>query len=183
MGALGATNLIIAALAIMWLAVAVALSFVAARRFALAERVLGAARVNAKLLEISPARPLLVRSDGRIEIDAHLVRELGLDPAPKKLADLHAEDAGLVAEDLAELTRQIEAAAASALRVEAKVRLVGSPRVFDVRGGPAPLPEQAGTLLLWFFDTSAEEEERAKLGLRLRQTETALNSLTHLIEA
>jgi signal transduction histidine kinase len=38
-------------------------------------------------------------------------------------------------------------------------------------------------LLLWFVDTSSEEEERAKLGLRLRQTEAALNSLTHLIEA
>jgi signal transduction histidine kinase len=38
-------------------------------------------------------------------------------------------------------------------------------------------------LLLWFFDNSAGEEERAKLALRLRQTESALNSLTHLIEA
>ena len=44
----------------------------------------------------------------------------------------------------------------------------------------APPP---GTLLLWFFDTSAGEEERARLALRLRQTEGALNSLTHLIEA
>ena len=44
-------------------------------------------------------------------------------------------------------------------------------------------PEPPGTLLLWFFDTSAGEEERAKLALRLRQTESALNSLTHLIEA
>jgi signal transduction histidine kinase len=37
--------------------------------------------------------------------------------------------------------------------------------------------------LLWFFDTSAGEEERSRLALRLRQTEAALNSLTHLIEA
>jgi signal transduction histidine kinase len=63
------------------------------------------------------------------------------------------------------------------------VRLASSSRVFEVRGGPAPAPEPAGTLLLWFFDMSAGEEERAKLGLRLRQTEAALNSLTHLIEA
>jgi signal transduction histidine kinase len=38
-------------------------------------------------------------------------------------------------------------------------------------------------MLLWFFDTSASEEERAKITLRLRQTEGALNSLTQLIEA
>jgi len=38
-------------------------------------------------------------------------------------------------------------------------------------------------MLLWFFDASAGEEERAKLSLRLKQTEAALGSLTHLIEA
>src|SRR4029079_11486061 len=50
-------------------------------------------------------------------------------------------------------------------------------------GGPAPAPEPPGTMLLWFFDTSASEEDRAKIALRLRQTEGALNSLTQLIEA
>jgi hypothetical protein len=38
-------------------------------------------------------------------------------------------------------------------------------------------------LLLWFVDTSAGEEERAKLALRLRQLEGAFGSLTQLIEA
>jgi signal transduction histidine kinase len=183
MGALGATGLIIAALALMWLALAVALSLLAARRFRLAESVLGAARANAKLLEISPARPLLVRGEGRIEIDPHLLRELGFKSPPKTLDGLHGKNGGLVADDLVELSRGIEAAAASASRVAAKVRLEGSSRVFEVRGGPAPAPEPPGTLLLWFFDTSAGEEERAKIALRLRQTEAALNSLTHLIEA
>src|SRR5690348_12039525 len=167
MGAFGATGLIIAALTILWLAVAVALSLVAARRFALAERVLSAARSNAKLLDISPARPMLVRGDGRIEADPHLLRELGLKSPPKRLADLNRDGEGLVAEDLDQLGRTIEAAGASASRVEAKVRLLGSSRVFEVRGGPAPAPEPSGTLLLWFFDTSAGEEERAKLDLRL----------------
>jgi len=183
MGALGATDLIIAALALLWLGIAVALSLAAARRFRLASQVLGAARANATLLDISPARPLLVRGDGRIEADLHLLRELGLKSVPDKLADLRGGDSGLVAEDLAALTEQIEAAAASASRLAAKVRLAGSSRVFEVRGGPAPAPEPPGTLLLWFFDMSAAEEEREKLGLRLRQTEAALSSLTQLIEA
>jgi signal transduction histidine kinase len=38
-------------------------------------------------------------------------------------------------------------------------------------------------MLLWFVDASAGEEERGALALRLRQAETALNSLTQLIEA
>jgi len=36
---------------------------------------------------------------------------------------------------------------------------------------------------LWFLDVSSAEEERAKLALRLRQTEAAINSLTQVIEA
>jgi signal transduction histidine kinase len=36
---------------------------------------------------------------------------------------------------------------------------------------------------LWFVDVSAAEEERAKLALRLRQTDAAVNSLTQVIEA
>ena len=183
MGALGATDLIIAALALLWLGIAVALSLAAARRFRLASQVLGTARANATLLEISPARPLLVRSDGRIEADLHLLRELGLKSPPAKLADLHGNDSGLAREDLAALMAQIEVASASASRLAAKVRLAGSARVFEVRGAPAPAPEPPGTLLLWFFDMSVAEEEREKLGLRLRQTEAALSSLTQLIEA
>jgi signal transduction histidine kinase len=178
-----AAVIVIAALALLWVGVAIALSLAAARRFRLAERVLGAARVNATLLDISPARPLLVRSDGRIETDPHLVRELGLKAAPKTFADLHGNDSGLTAEDLEALAAAVETARASASRVAAKVRIAGSLRAFQVRGGPAPSPEPPGTLLLWFFETSAEEEERAKLALRLRQTEAALGSLTHLIEA
>jgi len=179
----GAAMIVIAALALLWVAIAVALSLLAARRFRLAEQVLDAARVNAALLEISPARPLVVLGDGRIETDAQLVRELGLKSTPKGLADLHGNDSGLLPEDLAALIAEIEAARASASRVSTKVRIAGSSRVFDVRGGPAPPTEPAGTLLLWFFDMSAGEEERARLALRLRQTEGALNSLTHLIEA
>ena len=178
-----AAVIVIAALALLWVGVAIALSLAAAKRFRLAEKVLGAARANAALLDISPARPLIVRGDGRIDTDPHLVRELGLKSAPKAIADLHGNDSGLVAEDLDALAAAVETARVSASRIAAKVRVAGSSRAFQVRGGPAPAPEPPGTLLLWFFETSAEEEERAKLALRLRQTEAALGSLTHLIEA
>ena len=175
--------IVIAALALAWVGVAIALSLAAAKRFRLAERVLGAARANAALLDISPARPLIVRGDGRIETDPNLVRELGLKGAPKAIAELRGNDSGIVAEDLEALETAVETARASASRIAAKVRVARSSRAFQVRGGPAPAPEPPGTLLLWFFETSAEEEERAKLALRLRQTEAALGSLTHLIEA
>jgi signal transduction histidine kinase/PAS domain-containing protein len=179
----GPASIVMAALALVWVGIAVALSILAARRLRTAERVLGAARSNATLLEISPARPLVVRGDGRIETDARLIQELGLKSQPKTLAELRANDSGLIPEDLAALTAEIEAARVSGSRLAAKVHVASSSRIFEVRGGPAPAPEPAGSLLLWFFDTSTGEEERAKLALRLRQTEAALNSLTHLIEA
>lgn len=183
MGATGETGLAIAALALLWLGMAVAMAVLAARRFRLAEQVLDAARTNAQLLELAPSRPLVVRIDQRIEVDPQLLRDLGLEAQPATLAELAGKAGGIIDEDLAALTADIAAAQASAGRLSCTVRAKGSARVFDVRGGPAPAGEPPGTLLLWFVDTSAGEEERAKLALRLRQTEGALNSLTHLIEA
>jgi signal transduction histidine kinase len=182
MGALGATGLAIAALALLWLGIAAAVAVAAARRFRLAEQVLEAARANARLLELMPARPLLVHPDDRIEVDEQLLRELGLTERPPRLAELVGNDSGIAPDDLGILSSDLEIARASAGRLSRKVRAQGSGRVFDVRGGPAP-EEAPGTMLLWFFDASAGEEERAKLSLRLKQTEAALGSLTHLIEA
>ena len=173
----------IVALALLWLALAASIAVLAARRFRLAEDVLGAARANAAMLELTPARPLVFRADRRIEADARLVRELGLQGSPSRLAELSGNDSGIAAEDLDALAGEIEAARVSAAGFRARSGPTAPARVFEVRGGPAPAPAQPGTLLLWFFDTSAGEEERSRLAIRLRQTEAALNSLTHLIEA
>jgi signal transduction histidine kinase len=178
-----AAIIVIAALALLWLGIAAAIAVAAARRFRLAQQVLGAAQANARLLELTPARPLVVRPGKRIEVDEQLVRDLGLQGHPGTLDELAGNGSGIDREDLNSLAADIETAQASAGRVSRTIRGNGSARVFDVRGGPAPAGEPPGTLLLWFFDTSVGEEERAKLALRLRQTESALNSLTHLIEA
>jgi signal transduction histidine kinase len=183
MSASGEISLTIAALALLWLGIAAAIAVAAARRFRLAQQILNAAQANARLLELTPARPLLVRPGKRVEVDEQLVRDLGLQGQPGTLEELAGNGSGIDREDLKELAADIEAAQASAGRVSRTVRGIGSARVFDVRGGPAPPGEPPGTLLLWFFDTSVGEEERANLALRLRQTESALNSLTHLIEA
>jgi signal transduction histidine kinase len=183
MSDLSGASLVAIAAAALWITIAVALSVMAARRLARAKSLQDSARSLSSLLEVAPARPLLVRPDGRIEADARLLRELGIDQAPARLADLGGDNTGIDKEDLDALVADVEAAAIACERVERTVRAAGSRRVFDVRGGPAPPPEPPGTLLLWLFDTSASEEERSKLSLRLRQTEGALDSLTHLIES
>src|SRR6478609_1602820 len=172
-------SIAVVALALLWLAIAAGIAVIAARRVRLAQQVLDAARSNARLLELMPARPLLVRSDGRLEADQQLVRDIGLQVTPTTLAELVGNDSGIAPDDLNALAADIESAQASATRIARTVHAHGSARVFDVRGGPAP-DAPPGTLLLWFFDTSAGEEERAKLAHRLNQTEAALGSLTHL---
>jgi signal transduction histidine kinase len=182
MSAPGTIDIVIAVLALLWLALAATIAIVAARRLRIAQQVIDVARANARLLDVMPARPLLVRADRRIEVDGQLLRDLRLERPPSALTDLAGGDAGLDAEDLAALEQELDSARASAGRFSCKVRVRGSARVFDVRGGPA-VGEPAGSMMLWFVDASAGEDERAKLALRLHQTEGALDSLTHLIEA
>ena len=182
-GAASATSLAIGALALLWLGLAAAIAIAAARRFSLAQRVLDTARTNARLLEVMPARPLVVFADGRIEADQRLVRELGLGAARGKLDELARNADGIVPEDLEKLRASVDAARASAAAVSCTVRTNAGGRTFEVRGGPAPPGEGPGTLLLWFVDVTGAEDERAKLALRLGQTEAAVNSLTQVIEA
>ena len=156
----------IVALALLWLGIAVAIAFIAARRFALAQQVLAAAQSNARLARtysVAAAR-VCAQTDGSKPMRSWYASS-AFELAPGRLAELSGNDSGIVPDDLNGLIDEVEAARASAGRISRKVRANGSGRVFEVRGGPAPSPEPAGTLLLWFFDTSAGEEERSKLAL------------------
>ncbi len=170
-------------LAALWLPLAAALSIVAARRMRQAHAVLASAHSLSALLAAAPARPLLVHSDGTVDADERLVRELGLSEIPRRLEELAEPDAGINPDDLAALRDTVRASAISAEKVEQSVRLSTSSRVLEVRGGPAPQPAEPGTVLLWLFDTSAAELEKSALTERLHDTEAALEALTHLIEA
>ena len=183
MGGLATTGLIAAALAALWILVAALIGVISARRLRDANAVLSTARTLQTLVELSPARPLVVRSNGGIEADSRLMREIGLDSAPSDMAGLAGAEQGLVAADVANLEERVREAAARGDKLECQVRVAGSGRVLDVRGAPAPAPEPPGTMLLWLFDTSYAEAERAKLAQRLDQTEGALDALTRLIEA
>jgi signal transduction histidine kinase len=182
-GALGTTAVIAATLAVLWIVIAAALAIVAARRLRDAANVISTARSLQNLLQLSPGRPLVILPDGSIEADERLLREIGLERAPKRLSGLAGEERGLVAEDLADLERQVREVAISGGKIQGQVRVAVTGRILDVRGAPAPAPEPAGTLVLWLFDTSAAESERSKLSQRLSQTEAALDALTRLIEA
>ena len=64
-----------------------------------------------------------------------------------------------------------------------QLRLAGRDRVVELRAALAPPPAKPGTVLVWLFDISDADADRAKLARRLQQTEGALDALTHLIES
>lgn len=177
------TATVVIILAAFWVAIAALLLIMAIRRTARANAILASARSTAALLRAAPARPLLVYRDGRVEIDSHLQRELGLPTEPERLEQLAGHDTGIRAEDLEALKADVAVAAIGGPPVERQVRVVGSDRVLEIRGGLAAAPWPSGTLLLWLFDASGAEAERLKLATQLGQTELALDSLTHLIES
>ena len=184
-GELTDASLLALGLAVIWVLVAAVLSVASARRLSSAASVHLTARTLVDLLAAAPARPLLVQVDGSIEADDRLVREIGLDTSPASIAELAADGRGLDRDDLDALRDDIRAASLSGGNFERSVRVAGSDRVLNVRGGPAPASASAGAgaVLLWLFDTSAAETEKAALDRSLRQTEAALDALTHLIEA
>ena len=174
---------ILVTVAAAWLAIALALSLFAERRIRRANAILASAQACAALLAAAPARPLVVRADERIEIDTGLLRDFGLVDPPLKLDDLIGEANGLLAEDVADLKAALMRSRLGAEAIDCQVRIAGSGRVFEVRGGPAPPPSPVGATLLWLSDASRGVAERSSLGRRLSQTEGALDALTHLIES
>nr|WP_294851443.1 PAS domain-containing sensor histidine kinase [uncultured Sphingomonas sp.] len=169
-------------IAALWVAIAAALSILAARRLRRAQTVIGAARLLRTLLDEAPARPMMIGPDGRLQADEMASRDLGLDGLPAQLDDLAANGRGIVPEDLAELTRRLDDLRLDGRPVRSQVRLAGRDRAIEVRATIAPPPSETGTILLWLFDTSDAEAERVKLSTRLGQTEGALDALTQLIE-
>lgn len=183
MNELGGAAWLALGIAGLWLAIAGALLVLALRRMREANSLVAAATSMAALLQAAPSRPLLVRPDGSVEADVRLLRELGIAGEPRVLADLFGPEQGLLDEDLELLRHAIEGVVLSGTPISQQVKAAGSSRVFEVHGVPAPASEPAGSVLLWFSDTSSAEAERSKLALRIRQTEAALDSLTQLIEA
>ena len=89
MSDLSAPGVVAIALAGLWVLVALAVSLIAARRLSRAEAVLSGASRLQGLLQLSPARPVVVRSDGSIEADPRLLR----GPQPEGQVERPLQDA------------------------------------------------------------------------------------------
>lgn len=147
------------------------------------------ARRLARMVDESPALPLLVRADGRIEAPQRLAGWLGLDSVPQFLTELDpgAEDGksgGLTAEALAELTESVRRAQKSAAPFRMVATPRGSKRSLALRGCLAdPQISPGGAALVWVFDFSDSESELVKLREAAARARADFAALVSLIEA
>ena len=84
MGELGGSAWLVLVIAGLWLAIAGGLARASpVAGCATPRRWCAAATSMASLLEVAPARPVLVRADGSIEADERLLRELSVSDRPQ----------------------------------------------------------------------------------------------------
>jgi signal transduction histidine kinase len=143
-----------------------------------------AARRLSRMIEESPAIPLLVRVDGRIEAPQRLAAWLGLDAVPGYLSELDAGDTGLTAEELAVLTDAVRVTQKTAATFRIAVTPRGSRRALAMRGHLADSQiSPGGAALVWVFDFSESESELTDLRTEASRAQEDFAALVGLIEA
>ncbi|MBR0551713.1 PAS-domain containing protein [Sphingomonadaceae bacterium LXI357] len=136
------------------------------------------------LMAGSPAVPMVVRADGRLEMPTRLAQWLGLDGPVDDLAELVADDGALEPGDAAALRDAVVAGQKAARPFRLPIRALGAKRALFAVGERAPDGLNApGGVLVWFFDASEMQEEIAQLVGETQELRDAFDSLTGLIEA
>lgn len=147
------------------------------------------ARRLGRMVDESPALPLLVRADGKIEAPQRLANWLGLEAVPQFLTELDGGridggGGGLTTEKLTELTESVR----RCQRTAAPFRMVatprGSKRSLALRGHLAdPQVSPGGAALVWVFDFSDSETELVQLRDDAARAKSDFAALVGLIEA
>ncbi len=171
-----------------WALAAIVVMAQARARVARAEAGLARARRLGRMVDESPALPLLVRADGRIEAPARLAGWLGLERVPQFLTELGGvpgrEDAGLGAAQLERLTEAVRRTQKTAAPFQLMLAPPGSARTLAARGHLAdPQISPGGAALVWVFDFSDSAAELAQLRDESRHARADFAALVGLIEA
>lgn len=147
------------------------------------------ARRLARMVDESPAIPLLVRADGRIEAPQRLANWLGLEVVPQFLTELDGGridggGGGLTREQLDELSAAVRRCQRTANPFRMVITPKGSKRSLALRGHLAdPQISPGGAALVWVFDFSDSESELVQLRDEARRAQEDFAALVGLIEA
>src|SRR6185312_8083699 len=160
------------------------LALVARRQARQAKASRTTARRLTRMIDDSPAVPMLVKADGKIEAPDRIASWLGLDAMPQYLSELAGEESGLFESDLAELTQAVRKTQKTASAFRMVVTPIGSGRSLAVRGLLAdPVISPTGAALLWWFDFSESQGELTRLRTETMRAQGDFHALVGLIEA
>src|SRR6478735_5424187 len=142
------------------------------------------ARRLTRMVDDSPAVPMLVKADGKIEGPERLAAWLGLPQLPGFISELASDGAGLTAEDLEQLRDAVRKTQKTASPFRMVVNPRGSSKSLAVRGHLAdPAVAQGGAALVWWFDFSESQGELARLRAETARARNDFAALVGLIEA
>jgi signal transduction histidine kinase len=142
------------------------------------------ARRLTRMIDDSPAVPMLVKADGKIEAPERIASWLGLDRMPGYLSELAGEEEGLFPSELAELSEAVRRTQKTASTFRMTVTPIGSSRSLAVRGQLAdPVISATGAALLWWFDFSETQGELTRLRAETMRAQGDFAALVGLIEA
>ena len=176
--------LLIGLLLAAWMLAAAWAVLTARSRQKRAEGQLRSARRLGRMVEESPALPLLVRSDGRIEASPRLAQWLGLDGVPQFLSELDGGERGLPTAKLEELTEAVRRTQKTAAPFRMVLTPRGSTRSLALRGHLAdPQISPGGAAMVWVFDFSDSETELTRLRDEASRARGDFTALVSLIEA
>lgn len=147
-----------------------------------------AARITARrltrMIEDSPAVPLLIRADGRIEGPPRLAAWLGLDELPGFLSELDSGEAGLEPGDLEQLRDAVRRTQKTAAPFSLTLTPRASGKSLCLRGHLAdPAVAANGAALVWWFDFTDSQGELARLRAETERARNDFAALVGLIEA
>jgi signal transduction histidine kinase len=143
-----------------------------------------ASRKLARMMEHSPAVPMVVRPDGKIEAPDKLARWLGLERLPEYISEMNDGALGLSSEQLNELTEAVQRAQKTASSFNLALTPQGSSRSLAVRGGQADsVVAPGGAALVWWFDFSESQGELTRLRSEAERARNDFAALVGLIEA
>src|SRR5690606_9457994 len=142
------------------------------------------ARRLTQLIDDSPAVPLLVKADGKIEGPPRLAAWLGLDELPGFLSELDGGEVGLSATDLEQLRDAVRKTQKTATPFSMVVTPRESGKSLCLRGHLAdPAVAANGAAVVWWFDFSESEGELARLREETERARNDFAALVGLIEA
>jgi signal transduction histidine kinase len=154
------------------------------RRARAARTARSALRRLSRMIDDSPAIPLLVRADGKIEGPDRLAAWLGLERLPGYLSELHGGEAGLTAADLEQLHDAVRRTQKTASPFSMVINPQGSTKSLALRGHLANSAiASGGAALVWWFDFSESHGELAQLRAETMRARNDFTALVGLIEA